>query len=77
MKKDFLVVYDYGMGGVWSIFRARSKDEIEARYPELQVFDGRPAWMSDVEFAKIAGERVFDIDEEPSGWLCTLVAART
>jgi hypothetical protein len=30
MKKAYLVLYDYGMGGVWSVIHARSKEEINA-----------------------------------------------
>jgi hypothetical protein len=75
-KAPFLVVYDYGAGGVWSIVHARTAAEITAKYPELKVFEPRPAWMDDKEYARIARVRAFDIDAHPSGWLLTLVKER-
>jgi hypothetical protein len=30
-KKSFLACYDYGMGGVWCVMRARSGPEIEEK----------------------------------------------
>ena len=41
-KRPFLVVYDYGMGGVWLLMDARSVQEIEERYPKLKAFDDKP-----------------------------------
>lgn len=75
-KRDFLVVYDYGMGGRWSLLRARSEAEIEAKFSGLKVVGGRPAWMSDLDYARIAESGSFDIDAEPSAWLLALVRDR-
>ena len=76
MKADFLAVYDYGMGGIWVILHARTKQEISAKYPELTVADERPSWMTDDLYAKTAEKRWFDIDQEPTGWLLELVKHR-
>lgn len=69
-KKDYLTVYDYGTGGLWTIIRARSKEEISARYPKLTIFDERPDWMTeDHEAYRIAKKNAFDIDNgEPPAW---------
>ena len=72
MKKSYLVVYDYGTGGVWAIIHARSKDEIVRKYPMLTVQDDRPNWMTDAYYKTIESNRSFDIDDEPSGWLQTV-----
>lgn len=77
MKSDFLAAYDYGMGGVWVIMHARTKQEISAKYPELTVADARPTWMTDDLYAKIAEKLWFNIDQEPSGWLLELVKQRS
>jgi hypothetical protein len=69
MKKSYLVVYDYGSGGVWAIINAHSKDEIARKYPMLNVHDERPNWMSDEHFKQVASARTFDIDDAPTGWL--------
>ena len=72
MKTDFLVVYDYGTGGVWAIMRACSKDEIIQKYPMLSVVEERPHWMTEAYYNKTASVRTFDIDDSPKGWLLTL-----
>jgi hypothetical protein len=77
MKADFLAVYHYGMGGVWVIMRAQTEQEISAKYPELMVVNERPAWMTDDLYAKIAEKLLFDIEQEPSGWLLELVHERS
>jgi hypothetical protein len=71
VKKEYLIVYDYGMGGVWAILAARSEQEICEKYPELKVFDVRPSWMSDAYYNNIR-DNSFDIDVVPTGWLATL-----
>ena len=45
MKSEYLVAYDYGMGGLWAYVRAESEAEILAAFPELQVVHERPHWM--------------------------------
>jgi hypothetical protein len=72
MKKQYLVAYDYGMGGVWAILAARSEQEIYEKYPDLKVVDGRPAWMSDADYNNIRDKSSFDIDTVPEGWLAKL-----
>ena len=46
---EFLVVYDYGQGGVWAIVRAESPADVRALFPELTLVTDRPSWMSDQE----------------------------
>jgi hypothetical protein len=75
-KKAFLVAYDYGMGAVWMYFLARETTEIVAKYPELQVVEPVPKWMSSAELQEIAQKMTFDIDLPPTGWLLSLIAER-
>lgn len=75
MKQQFLVVYDYGQGGVWAIVAADDREAISARFPEVQVVDERPAWMTDEEFDRLRAN-VVDIDV-PSGLLADILKART
>ena len=35
-KREFLAVYDYGMGGLWFKIEAGSAEQIRARYPRLR-----------------------------------------
>lgn len=76
MKKKFFVVYDYGMGGVWSILHARSAEEITQKYPMLLAQMQQPDWMNAEMLQTIADHRTFDIDEPPTGWLLDLLAKR-
>jgi hypothetical protein len=44
---EFLVVYDYGTGGIWGYATAPSADVIKRLLPDLEVVEERPAWMDD------------------------------
>lgn len=63
-KIDYLVSYDFGKSGVWGIMKASSMEEIKAKYPELEVVKAVPNYF------------VFDIDDEPVGWLQEMIAER-
>lgn len=72
MKRDFLVVYDYGTGGVWAIVNARSVDEIETKFRDLTVIDARPKFMTDEIYSDLKQTMTFDIDH-PEGWITQLL----
>lgn len=74
--EKFLVVYDYGQGGVWAFVRATSPDEIRRRFPELRVVTARPHWMSDELRLQIEETENHDLDEPPRGLLADLIAQR-
>lgn len=74
-KQPYLVVYDYGMGGLWGVMLARSEEEIARLYPELVVVHDRPRWMSDERYARIC-ERQYDIDGAPRGMLKAVLSDR-
>jgi hypothetical protein len=77
MKKSFLAIYDYETGGIWLVINARSPEEITRKYPELQVVDVRPSWMTQEAYDDLESRMTFDIDDEPSGWLGVLVSGRS
>jgi hypothetical protein len=58
---EFLVAYDYGMGGLWGVVVAESADQIVTRYPEVVIAAERPAWMDDADFERLRRE-VLDIN---------------
>ena len=74
MKRRFLVAYDYGQGGVWRLVAAPRAEAITSRFPELQVVEHRPAWMTDEIFKQLEA-RVIDVDE-PTDLLSDLLRAR-
>jgi hypothetical protein len=62
MKKKFLVVHDYGTGGIWYYIIARSKEEIENKFPGFEVVEKEPSWLDDKTKSTF---ECHDIDEEP------------
>jgi len=44
--REFLVCYDYGMGGVWRWLTAPSADAIHETFEDLIVFDTPPEWWT-------------------------------
>jgi hypothetical protein len=75
-KQILLVCYDYGMGGLWGTFLARSEQEILDVYPELMVVRDRPRWMSDDDYEGLVARELHDIDGAPWGILNALLADR-
>jgi hypothetical protein len=75
MKTEFLVLYDYGMGGTWRYLRADSESQIAELYPELEVVKERPSWLDDAREEKMCG-RTADIDDVTDPFLTALRRAR-
>lgn len=73
MKHKYLVVYDYGMGGIWLFIYAKSAAEIEITYPELSVVEHYPDWLKGEHLRQIERDETYDIDEAPRGLLLSLV----
>ena len=59
-------------GGVWGVMNARSEQQIRQKYPQVNVMEARPSWMSDADYNNIIAKNLFDIDDEPHGWLSKL-----
>lgn len=74
-KRPFLAVYDYAQGGVWAIVSARSERDIKARFPEFEIFDRPPTWMSDGDLSRLNARMKFDIGK-PRGWLAEVERSR-
>lgn len=75
MKQSFLVVYEYGQGGVWAYVSARSKADIVSRYSQLTVVDKPPRWMTAAQRKRLQQTMRFDIDD-PTDWLSSLGAGQ-
>jgi hypothetical protein len=73
---EYLVAYDYGMGGLWAVLIAPSRDDIAAKYPELNVVDEVPHWMDEERLAQLRADALFLDEEIPSGMLKAVVADR-
>ena len=71
-KRPFLVIDDYGTGGIWMYLYARSADEITQHYPDLTVITDWRDWMTPDRLIPlliaVGPENVYDIDQ-PHGYL--------
>lgn len=72
MKRPYLAVDDYGMGGIWLCVDARSPAEITHAYPELEVFEEPPTFLDETELDRIKANRLYDIDAPPTGYLAEI-----
>lgn len=63
LKREFLVVYDYGTGGVWGLALACDSSEIKRRFPELKIVENRPAWMDDEQLQNIRATSQFVVSD--------------
>ncbi len=77
MKAAHLVCYDYQHGGVWAFVLAESLDEITEKYPELQVVDSTPAWMTQAVMDRLRSTMTIDIDDAGNPFFAALVKQRT
>ena len=71
-KKEYFALYDYGQGGLWVILVADSPEQIRAKYPMLQVYEGEPPTLDSAAIAAIRRTGTQDIDDAPRGWLMHL-----
>jgi hypothetical protein len=73
-KSRFLVLYDYGQGGVWAYVWARSPMEITEIFRDLVVVEKQPDWMGASDIARIDETMTFDVDRlAPSDWIIRLL----
>lgn len=42
----FYVAYEYGSGAAWAFVKAATADEVVAEFPELDVYETPPEWMT-------------------------------
>lgn len=75
-QTTFLVMDDYGTGGIWMYIHAQSAAQITERYPRLKVFTGWLDWMTPDRLIPIIWNlSAYDIDH-PTGYLAILEAKR-
>ena len=73
-KRRFLVVYDYGQGGVWAFIWARAPEEIQQRFHDVEVVESMPPWLTGEPLARIEQRMTFDIDNvSPDDWIAQLL----
>jgi hypothetical protein len=50
--QEFLVCYDYGMGGLWWWITAPHAQAIDAAFKDVVIFDHPPAWWTSEQEAQ-------------------------
>jgi hypothetical protein len=68
-KQLYWCLYEYGTGELLLRLRARSAEEITAKYPQLAVLDDDPPWFEPEEASDPDRFPEYDIDAEPEGAL--------
>ena len=77
MRREFLTLYDYGQGGVWTILLASSEEEVRTKYPELKIVSSPPGSMTEEDLEGIRSHRqAIDIDDRGDPFLRSLREAR-
>jgi hypothetical protein len=76
VKCEHLVCYDYGQGGVWAFVWAHSPDDINQKFPELQVVETKPNWMTAEVENRIRSTMSIDIDDAANAFLAALISQR-
>lgn len=76
MKRPYLVLYDYGMGGIWAYLLARSPEEIARAFPELTVYDQPPEFLTPEVLERIKATLTIDIDDRNNAFLAELIKER-
>lgn len=72
-QQTFLVIDDYGTGGIWFYLHARSVEEIHERFPELTVITQWRDWMTPDRLVPVIWNcQAYDI-EQPHGWFAEYV----
>jgi hypothetical protein len=68
----YLVVDDYGTGGIWFFVIAASENEIREELPTVKIYapGTRPDWMSEGSEIEITHGRTYDVRNLPSSpWM--------
>jgi hypothetical protein len=72
VKKKFVVLYDYGQGGVWAYLLAESADEINREFSALRVYEEPPTWMRAADLEGIERSMTIDIGDREHPFLAKL-----
>jgi len=76
MKREFLVLYDYGTGGIWAFLLADTEHQVRTRFPELRIVTERPSWLTEEEERLLRERLTVDIDDLAHPFLKSLIRGR-
>jgi len=77
-KSKYLFYYEYGKGGIYCYFFARSPEEVLRKFPELRYFQSEPPGLTVLGKILTETNRTFDIDAPiESKFLQSLIRSRS
>lgn len=59
----FYVAYEYGTGAAWAFVKAETAEAVVAEFPELDVYDTPPEWMTVEDLHQVRRHAAVDIKE--------------
>jgi hypothetical protein len=71
----FYVAYEYGSGAAWAFVKAETAAEVTAEWPEVEVYETPPDWMTVEDLHQVRRHASVDI-ETASGVDAVLEASR-
>jgi hypothetical protein len=66
LMDGFFVAYEYGSGAVWAYVKADTADEVVAEFPELDVYETPPEWMTVEDLHQVREHAYVEIDANAS-----------
>ncbi len=66
MKRGYLVLHDYGMGGIWAYVLAESEDRVRREFPDFKVVPEPPSWMTEQVLSDVKKRLTLDVDDANS-----------
>jgi hypothetical protein len=76
MKASYLVCYDYQHGGVWAFVLAESRSEFTEKYPELELVDSMPTWMTQDVVDRLRLTMTIDVNDTENPFFAALIKQR-
>ncbi len=62
----FYVAYEYGNGAAWAFVKAETADDVVAEFPELDVYEAPPEWMTIDDLHQVREHAVVEITKNAS-----------
>jgi len=68
-RRRYLVLHDYGQGGVWAYINADSRSDIARAYPQLEIYDKPPEFLYEADLMRIAATMTIDLADREHPFL--------
>lgn len=62
----FFVAYEYGTGAAWAFIKADTAADVTAEFPELDVYETPPEWMTVEDLHRVREHAYVELDQQSS-----------